>query len=439
MTGTRERRNGEHLVKCFAEEYEDLLAKKVQTLKQLLASTECITDSAEEPEVFRSPPTHHRMRANFNVWRDKPKDDSPDNIYYAMFDKEKDKNIACEIKSFPRGTVLMNKLMDKLMTAVKESLPLRMGLFEARFVTTKSNNAVIVLIYKRPLNGEWQKAADKLASDLNVKVVGRSRKMKLVAGGDEIVEEVLTVRDKAIKYYHTEGAFSQPNATVCEKMLEWALKMTDNSNNEDLLELYCGGGTFTAALAQNFRKVFATEISKSSVELAHKTFKANSIENIRVVRLSSEEFSDAYDGVKAFQRLNDAGIKFSDYSFSTVLVDPPRAGLDEHTCRLLCKFDKIVYISCNPETLARDMKVMSGTHEAVKSAAFDQFPYTHHLECGVLLVKKKTSETAEAAVTAGAETAMATAIEAEVVTDEQKVNNKKRKAEEEAEKEGENK
>jgi len=69
-------------------------------------------------------------------------------------------------------------------------------------------------------------------------------------------------------------------------MLKWSLDVTSNSNKgtDDLLELYCGGGTFTAALASNFRTVIATEISKASVELAHKTFKANNITNIKVAR-----------------------------------------------------------------------------------------------------------------------------------------------------------
>ena len=130
-------------------------------------------------------------------------------------------------------------------------------------------------------------------------------------------------------------------------------------------------------------------IAKASVELAHRTFKVNNVENIKIVRLSSEEFSEAFEEKRIFQRLEDTGVKFSDYDFSTVLVDPPRAGLDAATCELLCRFDKIVYISCNPETLARDVEVMSATHIVEKVAAFDQFPYTHHLEGGVLLIKRE--------------------------------------------------
>ena len=70
--------------------------------------------------------------------------------------------------------------------------------------------------------------------------------------------------------------------------------------------------------------------------------------------------------------MTEAGIDFKDYQISTVLVDPPRAGLDAQTCQLLARFDKIVYISCNPETLARDLKVLGLTHDPIRMAAFDQ-------------------------------------------------------------------
>ena len=102
---------------------------------------------------------------------------------------------------------------------------------------------------------------------------GRSRKLMKVAGGSETVREELEIRGRRFQYLQTEGAFSQPNAIVCQKMIEWALNLSARSDHTgecgpDLLELYCGGGTFTAAMAQNFRKVLATEISKASVALA---------------------------------------------------------------------------------------------------------------------------------------------------------------------------
>ena len=70
-----------------------------------------------------------------------------------------------------------------------------------------------------------------------------------------------------------------------------------------------------------------------------------------------------------------------------------RAGLDDGTCALLARFPRIIYISCNPATLARDVEKLKTTHFIHRAAAFDQFPYTHHLEAGVYLVRKAVAGT----------------------------------------------
>jgi tRNA (uracil-5-)-methyltransferase len=78
----------------------------------------------------------------------------------------------------------------------------------------------------------------------------------------------------------------------------------------------------------------------------------------------------------------------ADYNFSTIFVDPPRAGLDPHTTSIAQRFDNILYISCNPETLRENLKTITQTHSIKAFAIFDQFPYTHHVECGVVLQRK---------------------------------------------------
>ena len=104
------------------------------------------------------------------------------------------------------------------------------------------------------------------------------------------------------------------------------------------------------------------------------------------MRLAAEEFTQAMRGERTFSRLE--GIELSDYNFTTVLVDPPRAGLDIDSLKMIQDYDNIVYISCNPETLADNLKVLCTTHNVVKTALFDQFPFTHHIEAGVLLSRK---------------------------------------------------
>jgi tRNA (uracil-5-)-methyltransferase len=102
--------------------------------------------------------------------------------------------------------------------------------------------------------------------------------------------------------------------------------------------------------------------------------------------MSSEEITSALNGARKFRRLKN--IDLNSYKLNTIFVDPPRAGLDKKTLNLLKKFKNILYISCNPKTLQENIQEISATHSIKSFAVFDQFPYTDHLECGVLLQLK---------------------------------------------------
>ena len=149
--------------------------------------------------------------------------------------------------------------------------------------------------------------------------------------------------------------------------------------------MYCGGGNFTIPLSTKFNKVLATEISKTSIKSALKNCELNNVNNISFIRMSAEEFVQGLQEVRTFNRLKDVNLK--DYNFDTIFMDPPRSGLDDTTRALAKDFSNIIYISCNPETLHRDLKELTNTHEIVKFALFDQFAYTHHIESGVILKK----------------------------------------------------
>ena len=118
--------------------------------------------------------------------------------------------------------------------------------------------------------------------------------------------------------------------------------------------------------------------------------KMNGIINTHVVRLSAEEVVQAIDGEREFTRLKNTELDLTTLNIKTVLVDPPRAGCGPDVSKMLQRFDNIVYISCNAETLAEDMLILSKTHDMKRFAVFDQFPYTPHLECAAYLVKKKS-------------------------------------------------
>ena len=99
--------------------------------------------------------------------------------------------------------------------------------------------------------------------------------------------------------------------------------------------------------------------------------------------VSGEETACAMRKEREFRRLRH--IDLDSYNFTTVLVDPPRAGLDEKTLQFIAQFQTIIYISCNPTTLANNLTSLTLTHCIDKFAAFDQFPYSEHCECGVIL------------------------------------------------------
>ncbi|WP_299942543.1 tRNA (uridine(54)-C5)-methyltransferase TrmA [uncultured Microbulbifer sp.] len=214
--------------------------------------------------------------------------------------------------------------------------------------------------------------------------MGLSRKQKVVLERD-FVTELLEIDGKKYQYKQVEGSFTQPNGEICRAMIQWAKNACGNSVS-DLLELYCGNGNLSIPLSENFQKVLATEISKVSVNSAQENIRINSVLNLNIVRLSSGEFTQAIDKVRPFRRLAD--IDLDSYNFNTVLVDPPRAGLDKDTCAMVARFPQILYISCNPETQLENLELLSQTHRIKRFALFDQFPYTDHTETDLLLVRK---------------------------------------------------
>jgi len=331
-------------------------------------------------KVYPSPPEHYRMRAEFRVWHDQ------DDLYHIMFNKETKEKY--RVDSFPAASKLINRAMEVLIPHIKSSTLLRKKLFQIDYLSSLSNELVISLLYHKPLTNDWEEALNNLQKALkkegiDAHFIGRARKEKRIIGDDYVIEK-LSVHNKEYYLKQVENSFTQPNAIVAQKMLEWVVKRTKDSTH-DLLELYCGNGNFSIALSPNFKSVLATEVAKVSVNAAQWNIVKNNISNLKIVRLSAEEFTEALEGRREFKRLQQAEVTLTDYDFQTVLVDPPRAGIDEDALRSLQRYPKIVYISCNPKTLLENLKILTQTHTVTDMALFDQFPYTQHRELGIIL------------------------------------------------------
>jgi tRNA (uracil-5-)-methyltransferase len=334
-------------------------------------------------EVFPSKPEHYRMRAEFRMWHE------GDDLFYAMFPPG-NKYEPIRIDAFPQASERINALMGPLLAGIKSSLVLSKKLFQIDFLSSQRGEILVSLLYHKQLDDQWLMLADALRIELGINIIGRARKQKHVLGIGYIME-TLQVRGHQYHYQQVENAFTQPNAGVNEQMIAWASESVERFGprvKPDLLELYCGNGNFTIALAAQFGKVMATEIAKSSVNSALFNLAENDIDNVTIVRLSSEEMTQALAGTRPFRRL--AEVDLVSFDFGTILVDPPRAGLDPQTLALVQQFDQVIYISCNPETLLDNLHELKQTHALKRLALFDQFPYTHHAECGVVLHKRNS-------------------------------------------------
>ncbi|HEY9017514.1 tRNA (uridine(54)-C5)-methyltransferase TrmA [Thiomicrospira sp.] len=360
------------LCQVFPQQYDQQLADKQQRLLGLVPS---MTDKLQ---VFASAPAHFRQRAEFRIWH------TPERLFYAMFDPANPKH-PVEISTCPMAAESIDNLMAPLLAKISENVILKNGLFEIDFLATLSGEMLVTLIYRKKLDDQaWSLAAQTLRDALPINhLIGRSRKQKIVLDQDFVVER-LEADHQAWWFQQIENSFTQPNAKMAQNMLAWAREQSRGLGG-DLLELYCGNGHFSIALADLYGHVLATEISKTSVKSAQFNLTKNGVENVEVVKMAAEDVSQALQG-RQYNRL--AEIDLSTYQFNTIFVDPPRAGLDDLTRQLSSEFDHILYISCNPETLARDLTVLEKTHDLMAAALFDQFPYSHHIESGVLLKRK---------------------------------------------------
>lgn len=372
--------NCKYFSKCasctlYDKNYEQQLEYKVQREKQRFSQFELT-----KIDIIKSEEQNFRTRAEFRIWKNFDENNNS-TISYAMNDFDKK---ALEINSCKIVSQDIANLMPRLLAKLQENEELKYKLFAVEFLNSSTNDMLVTLIYHRKLEENWLQKAKQLQEQLNIKIIGRSKKQKEVLTND-FIEETLSINDKPFYFQYKEGGFTQPNTKVNIQMIQWVLQNTKKSEN-DLCELYCGGGNFTIPLSQKFRKTLATEISKTSIKTALTNCTLNDIKNIDFIRMSAQEFVEALEEKRQFRRLKDIDLK--SYNFDTIFVDPPRAGLDDTTRALSKQFDNIIYISCNPETLHRDLEELIKTHEIQKFALFDQFAYTNHIECGVILKRK---------------------------------------------------
>jgi len=416
---------------------EDLQAKRARVVGQLSACGVALP----AVETFESPRKHFRQRCRLALHVDMHSatgaDGSVGRLTYLMWDRE---GIPSRpVVQFPVASLLINHLLHPLKLQLEARQVLLQGLCCAYFLSTQTGEALVVLLYDKQKGLEthehgWRAATAAATKALLLEgavpglralsFIATSKGVRLVEPeGASYVEESLTVTlptetagagggaapTRTLRYRQPFDGFSNPNAAVNQKCLGWLCSVSAELNSKfDLLELYCGAANHTCALAAFFPRVVAVELNKSLCIAAEVNLALNGVENVYVMATHSETFA---------RTIMQRNCSFEDrrqrpfvlYQFGTVLVDPPRSGLDADTRKLLRGFDQIIYISCCPASLVRDLNLMcyeetemeAETHSeagaraarracfAVKRfAVFDHFAYSQeHLESAVLLVR----------------------------------------------------
>lgn len=337
-------------------------------------------------QVFKSCDDGFRARAELGIYHLNNK------IHFAMRSnptKNPKAKFIC-IENCPNLTPNIQKALSILHYLLNEVEfeNLKAHLFSLEILSTQTNSLLLSLIYHKKINESWKQKASilrqRLQLDLGFRIylIGRSKGIKQIVGEDYLTES-LEILNRVYFYRYFEGAFTQPNPSINIQMITWVLQHLETSHSKDLLEMYCGCGNFTIPLAQKFRKVLATEISKTSIKAIQFAIQKNQMTNITFVRLSGMECMEALQRIRKFRRLSE--IDLDSFDFGAVLIDPPRAGLGKEICNFLQQFQKIIYISCNPISLKQDLETLTRTHKVVSTAFFDQFPHTIHLETIVIL------------------------------------------------------
>ena len=210
--------------------------------------------------------------------------------------------------------------------------------------------------------------------------------------------------DIATEYRISPQSFYQVNPVQTEKLYSTALDFAGLTGKESVWDLYCGIGTISLFLSRKAKQVYGVEIVPQAIEDAKNNARINGITNAQFfVGKAEEVLPEFYAGNGAYKELaceyennrgdrgNESASESSMLRPDVIVVDPPRKGCDEKCLDTMLKMmpDRIVYVSCDSATLARDLKILcAGGYELKKVQVFDQFAHSVHTETACLLSKK---------------------------------------------------
>ena len=246
------------------------------------------------------------------------------------------------------------------------------------------NGADRVFPGKRSFITALQKACPALTTA--VCTVNRDKAKLFTGKQNEILFGNGTITDVLCgeKYLLSPSSFYQINRDQTEQLYQKAIGLADLTGTETVLDAYCGIGTIGIAASRHAQFVHAVELNPAAIADARRNAKLNGVNNIRFTAADSKDYA------KLLAQRHE--------HIDAAFIDPPRAGCTASFLNALSKLapSRIVYISCNPETQARDIRILTGPgYKAQVCYPFDMFPYTNHIETVVLLSRKMPDDKIE--------------------------------------------
>ena len=320
--------------------YEDELIYKENKVKEIITKFTNLSSNIVK-KIIPNNEYNYRNKATFQV---------KENI---GFYKEK----SYEIVPIDKCLLVDEKINEILKTLKKLNLN---NIYQI-VVRTSKNLDESMVVFK--VNGKFNTDISPLKKIVNT-IILFDKEYKVLYGNGYIVDKI-----GDYSFFISPDSFFQVNTNGAYNLYSKVLEYVGNSNY--LLDLYCGTGTIGIFLSNICKKVLGIEINKYAVKDAIKNKELNRINNINFICKDVALFNDID-------------------SFDTVVVDPPRSGLDKNIINYLLKIspEKIVYVSCDPITLARDLKLLSEKYDCLEITPVDMFSRTYHVE-SVCVLKLK--------------------------------------------------
>jgi len=250
--------------------------------------------------------------------------------------------------------------------------------------TSRENKVMVIVVTKGEELPHKKELIDILTSEPNLDVVSiyqniNPKDTSVVLGLKDIKlygEDRLIDYIGEYKFLISPKSFFQVNHIQTKVLYDKVVEYLNLKGHETVADLYCGIGTISIYISKYARKVYGVEVVKEAIEDAKENLKLNQIDNVEFILGKSEEI---------LPKLNNKGTRFD-----AIVVDPPRSGLDRGLIDAIIEAnpEKIVYVSCNPSTLARDLGyLVEEGYKAVEVQPVDMFPHTMHVESVVLMSK----------------------------------------------------